>query len=195
MKLIEISFKEFKKNIYPYYLKLFPKEERKCLKDIEIPNKKGITKIVKIVADMTTVGFLIYNTLPNNKYVQLDYFAIFKEFQNKKYGTEAIKEFKTFFSDYNGIYGEVEKMGLGSDEAENRIREKRIKFWTMLGFELFDFDLELFKVIYSPCLLKTKDIKIDYDEVIDSAFEIYIALLGKEKIKKNCRIIRDSYSK
>jgi len=192
LKLTEIDFEEFKKAIYPYYLELFPKDERKSLKNLEIPYLKGITKLVKIVDDDITVGFLIYNTLDGNKYVQLDYFAIFKEFQNKKYGTKAIKIFKDFFNDYNGIYGEVEKRGFGKDEKENYIRDKRIKFWESLGFELFDFDLELFEVIYSPCVLKIKDIEIDHDEIMKSAFEIYIALLGRDKIKKRCKIVKDS---
>lgn len=195
LKLVQIDFKEFKKEIYPHYLELFPKSERKSLKNIETPYLKGITKLVKIVDDNTNVGFLIYNTLDSNKYVQLDYFAIFKDFQNKQYGSKAIKLFKDFFNNYNGIYGEIEKAGLGIDENENKIREKRIKFWESLGFELFDFDLELFKVIYSPCILKIKDIELNSDEVMESAFEIYNALLGEEKIKKNCRVIKDSYSK
>lgn len=195
LRLTEINFKEFKKEIYPKYVKLFPKNERKSLYYIKKPYLKGITKLVKIVDDDTTVGFLIYNTLPNNKYVQLDYFAIYKQFQNKKYGSKAIKLFKEFFHDYNGIYGEVEKIGLGKNEEENKIREKRIKFWESLGFQLFDFDLELFKVIYSPCILKTKEFELDEDEVMKSAFEIYNALLGEKNVSKNCKVLIDSYIK
>lgn len=192
LKLVHIDFKTFKNEIYPYYLELFPKDERKSLKQIEIPYLKGISKLVSIVYDDQKVGFLIYNTLEGNKYIQLDYFAIFKEFQNKKFGTEAIKIFKEFFKDYNGIYGEIEKAGLGQDEAENKKRERRIKFWESLGFQLFDFDLELFDVIYSPCVLMIKDIEIDYDEIMKSAFEIYISLLGEEKVSNRCKVIKDS---
>lgn len=193
LKLIPIDFKEFKNDIYPYYVELFPKDERKNLKQIEIPNQKGITKLVKIMDDNNIVGFLIYNIVDNNKYVLLDYFAIFKEFQNKKYGTQAVEMFKDFFKDYKGIYGEVEKLGLGKDDKENNIREKRIKFWKSLGFQFLDIDLELFKVIYTPCILKIQDIKLDNDDIIKSAFEIYYALLGEERVNKNCKIIKDSY--
>ena len=192
LKLIEIEFKEFKRVIYPHYLELFPKSEQKSLKDIKKPYLKGITKLVKIMDDDIIVGFLIYNTLTNNQYVQLDYFAIFKEFQNKQYGSKAIQQFQKFFHEYNGIYGEVEKAGLGKTETENKIREKRIKFWESLGFELLNIDLELFKVIYSPCILKIKDIELDNDEIMKSAFEIYNALLGEKSVKKNCRIIKGS---
>ena len=194
LKLEEIDFTEFKNDIYKYYLELFPKNERRTLRQIEIPYTKNIMKLVKILDDDITVGFLIYNTLQENKYIQLDYFAIFKEFQNKKYGTEAIKIFKKFFKEYDGIYGEIEKAGLGQDELDNKKRERRIKFWENLGFELLDFDLELFGVIYTPCIFKLKDIKVDCDEIMNSAFEIYRALLGEEKVRKNCKVIKDSYS-
>ena len=139
LKLVDIDFKTFKKEIYPYYLELFQKDERKSLKQIEVPYLNGISKLISIKDNDKTVGFLIYNTLDGNKYVQLDYFAIFKEFQNKKYGTEAIKILKEFLKDYNGVYGEVEKAGLGQDEEENKKRDRRIKFWENLGFQLFDF--------------------------------------------------------
>ena len=192
LKLIDIDFKTFKKEIYPYYLELFPKDERKSLKQIEVPYLNGISKLISIKDNDKTVGFLIYNTLDGNKYVQLDYFAIFKEFQNKKYGTEAIKILKEFLKDYNGVYGEVEKAGLGQDEEENKKRDRRIKFWENLGFQLFDFDLELFGVIYSPCILMIKDVDVDYDEIMKCAFEIYVSLLGEDKVNKKCRIIKDS---
>lgn len=192
LKLMEVNFKEFKKTIYPHYLELFPKNEQKSLRKIKKPYLKGITKLVKIVDEDVTVGFLIYNTLVGNKYVQLDYFAIFKEFQNKQYGTNAIHQFKKYFSDYNGIYGEIEKAGLGKDERDNEIREKRIKFWKSLGFVLLDFDLELFKVTYSPCILKIKDIELDNNEIIESTFKIYNALLGKKRVNKNCLALKDS---
>lgn len=60
--------------------------------------------------------------------VLLDYFAIYKEYQNKKYGTKAIEIFKSFFQAYDGVYGEIEKNGLGKNAEENKIREKRIQF-------------------------------------------------------------------
>lgn len=195
VSLVEIDFDEFKREIYPHYLELFPEDERKPLTIIKTLYEKGLNKIVKIVDNETTVGFLIYNTVKNNKYILLDYFAIFREYQNKQYGSKAIKLFKDFFTDYNGIYGEVEKQGCGSDEKENIIREKRIKFWKKLGFELLNVDLELFEVLYSPCILKLKDIELNEDEIMKSAFEIYIAIHGKEKTKKKCKIIKGSYIK
>lgn len=192
VKLVTISFDEFKEEIYPYYLELFPKNERKSLNSIEKPYLKSITKLVKIVDGDTTVGFLIYNTIPDIKYVQLDYFAIFKKYQNQKYGSQAIFLFKDYFKDYYGIYGEVEKLGYGKTQEENNIRKKRIKFWENLGFTMLDVDLCLFDVVYTACIYKITDKELDTDDIIDSAFKIYMALIGEKRVNDNCRVIKDN---
>lgn len=41
LRLIQINFKEFKKDIYPHYVKLFLKNERKGLYYIKKPYLKG----------------------------------------------------------------------------------------------------------------------------------------------------------
>ncbi len=189
LELISITYKQFKQEIYYHYLELFPKDERKTLKDLEKQYKDNILKFAKIV-NHNTIGFLIYETIENNPLVLLDYFAIFPEYQNQKYGSKAIEVFKTFFATYDGIYGEIEKNGLGKNEEENQIRARRINFWQNLGFVLLETDLELYKVIYSPCILKLKNISYSEEEIINYAFQIYNALFGEKKIEKNCRILK-----
>lgn len=192
LTLVSIDYKQFKHEIYSYYVKLFPKTERKSLRNIKRNYLKGITKLIKIMDDDIVVGFLIYHTLDQNPYILLEYFGIFQEFQNQQYGSKTVKILKTFFKNYKGIYGEVEKIGLGKDEIENKIREKRIRFWKNLGFEFLDIDLKMFHVIYSPCILKIKDTELDCDEIMKYAFEFYDALLGEKRVRKNCMIMKDS---
>lgn len=192
LALVAIDYKEFKKEIYSHYVKLFPKTERKSLKNIKRNYLKGITKLIKIMDDDIVVGFLIYHTLDQNPYILLEYFGIFQEFQNQQYGSKTVKVLKTFFKNYKGIYGEVEKIGFGKDEMGNKIREKRVRFWKNLGFEFLDIDLKMFHVIYSPCILKIKDIELDCDEIMKYAFELYDALLGEKRVRKNCMIMKDS---
>ena len=189
LKLEEVTFKEFQKDIYPHYLNLFPKDEQKPLSNLKKQFKKGILKFVKIL-DKKTIGFLIYETLKDNPLVLLDYFAIYPEYQNQKYGSKAIDVFKTYFNDFDGVYGEIEKEGLGKDDLENETRKRRINFWKNLGFELLETDLELFGVIYSPCILKIKEIKYDEDQILAFSFSMYKALLGERKVDKNCRILK-----
>lgn len=186
LQLIPIDLKEFQKELYSYYVELFPKDERKSYYILKKLSKKGVEKFLKIVDGNTTIGFLMYCVLENNPYVWLDYFAILPEYQNKGYGSKTIPNLKEFFCDYEGIYGEVEKRGMGKDESENRQRDRRIKFWQKLGFIfLEDCDLNLWNVIYTPCILKIKETNIDSKVVIKNSFELYNGILGERNVKKH----------
>lgn len=185
-QLISIDIKKFKQNLYSYYVELFPEEERKSMKKLRKLYKKGMEKFLEIVDDNKTVGFIIYCTLENNLYVWLDYFAILPEYQNRGYGSKTIPLLKEFFFDYEGIYGEVEKKGLGKDESENSQRERRIAFYQKLGFIfLEECDLYLWNVIYTTCILKIKEINIDNKEIMKNAFELYNGILGERNVRKH----------
>lgn len=192
VKLKEIDFLEFERDVYKHYVKLFAEEERQPLKILKKLYDEDNLKFVKIMDKEINVGFLIYVTTKNNPYIWLDYFAIYKEFQNKKYGTEAIQVLKPFLKNYDGIYGEIEKLGCGETEEENRIREKRLKFWQNLGFELLNIDLYLFDVVYSSCVLRLNDVKRENREILNYGFLLYEAVMGKTKIEKNCFIIEEN---
>lgn len=188
--LKEIDDKEFERDVYKYYVELFAEDERQPLELLKKLFEEGNLKFVKIMDNEVNVGFFIYVTTRDNPYVWLSYFAIYKEFQNKKYGMNATKRFKNFFSNYDGIYGEIEKLGLGENEEENRIREKRFNFWYNLGFELLNIDSLLYGVVYSSCALKLKEnVKTSNREILDYGFKLYEAVMGKESVKKNCFIL------
>lgn len=189
IQLKEIDFVEFEKDVYQYYVELFAEEERQPLPLLSKLFEEGTLKFVKIMDEEKNVGFLIYVTTLNNPYVWLDYFAIYKEFQNRKYGTEAIKIFKTFFKEYDGIYGEIETLGYGATEEENKIREKRLSFWKNLGFELLNIDMNLFDVVYSACVLKLSDVKRENTEIVEFGFGLYEVVMSKTEIEKNCFVV------
>lgn len=191
VELKEIDFVEFERDVCKQYEELFPEEERQPLLLLKRLFEEGTIKFVKIMDEEINVGFLIYATTLNNPYVWLDYFAIYKEFQNKQYGTKAIKVFKNFFKGFDGIYGEIEKVGLGETEEENRIREKRLNFWENLGFELLNIDMNLFDVVFSSCVLKLNDIKRENSEILKYGFGLYEAVMGKVEIEKNCFVIEN----
>ncbi len=191
VRLKQIGFVEFEDDIYKHYKELFPKEERQPLELLKKLYEKGILKFVKIKQESLDVGFLIYVTVKKNPYVWLDYFAIYKEFQNKKYGTEAICLFKEYFTKYDGIYGEVEKIGNSIHEEENCIRKKRMKFWTSLGFELLHIDASLFGVVYSTCVLKLKYTKRENKKILEYGFQLYEAVMGKEAVANHCFLLEN----
>ena len=189
IKLREINYETFKKDVYQEYTKLFPKNERQTKRKLKKAYNQGILKFIQIFNDDTKIGFLIYICLENNPYIWLDYFAIYHEYQNQKYGTKAIQAFKKYFSSYDGIYGEIESLGAGETEEENQIRAKRIKFWETLGFEILNIDVILFGVKYSTCALKLKKTSQKNIDIVHYGFSLYKALLGSKHIQENCFIL------
>ena len=188
IKLRDIDINEFKEKIYSYYLKIFPEDERKSLKLIETSYKKQYTRIIKILYKDEIVGFMLLNKIKYKGYIGLDYFAILPQYRNDKIGTRALEILFEEEKDSKGIFIEIEKIGLGKDEKENLLREKRRNFYERVGFKKLNFDLFLLDVIYTPYIFSEKN----YDEniVIREMFNIYETMLGKERIKQNCRIIK-----
>ena len=191
MNLINIGIEEFKKEVYPEYIKIFPKEERKELKTVEQNYDKKITKFIKICENNQFVGFFIINTIKNSQYVQLDYFAILEKYQNKGYGTKAIQLLKKQMEAYEGIFVEIEKLGLGKDKQDNLLRERRAKFYETLGFEKLNFELKWFgTLILSIYVLPIYTHKDTEEKIMENMFQIYISVQGKEKVDRDCKVIK-----
>ncbi len=191
LQIVNINIEEFKKVVYPEYLKLFPQEERKTFETIEKSFNNGITKIIEIVDNNIFIGFIIVNTLMDNKYIQLDYLAILPQYQNKGYGTLAINLLKKQNKGYNGIFVETEKLGLGTNKIENKLRERRAKFYEKLGFYKLNFELKWYEsLILSPYVLQISTNKNSEDEILENMLKIYIATHGQEKVENNCKIIK-----
>lgn len=191
MKLKILDIKQFKKDIYKYYKKLFPVLERKSYRTIKRVHNNGIMKILGIFDESELVGFMIVNELEESKYIQLDYFAILAEYQSKGYGKRAIMELKNLYSECYGIIIEAEKLGLGKNDKENEIRKRRVKFYEQLGFVKLKHDLELYKVIYSLYVLTCNDIKEDNNRIIEELFKIYKKVFGEKRVNKNCKVLID----
>lgn len=189
MELKIVDIKEFKKNIYPEYKKIFPEIERKSYRCLKKTYKNNIMKIIEILVDDELVGFFILNLLKGNSYIQLDYFAILPEYQHRGYGTQAIKILKNMYQQYDGIFIEIEKLNCGENEEENRIRQRRAKFYENLGFYKLDFDLDMYTVIYSAYILPCQKNEFIGSEVIKEIYKIYKAILGEKRTEKNCKVL------
>ncbi len=192
MELININFKEFREDVYQKYIQIFPEEERKTLETIERNYNKNITRFIKIAEENKLIGFFIMNSIENNRYMQLDYFAILPEYQNKGYGTKAIKELKKVVLNYDTIFVEIEKLGCGANKVENKIREKRAKFYDRLEFNKLNVDLKWFNSLFlSIYYLKlNENLTYDEEEILNNIFEIYYKVHGKKKVDENCEIIK-----
>lgn len=180
MNISLITIEEFEKNIYNEYIKLFPKEEQREWKKIRDTYNKGIEKFYKIELDKTIIGFFMLEKIDNEPYY-LDYFGIYKEYQNKGYGTLSIRYLLDNIIYNDGLLIEIEKV---CDEITN----KRYSFYNRLGFKLINSEYLLYKVLYNPMIYTNSD--IGKEKVDSMLFKYYIINCGEEEINKNCKIIR-----
>ena len=187
IKLEEIDIKEFKEDIYIHYVEAFPEEERKPFSLIKNTYDRGYMKLIKILNNDSLLGFMILNRIKNNGYAVLDYFAILPQYRNKGFGTKALKLLLEKEKNSSGIFIEIEKVGLGINNEDNLIREKRKKFYEEIGFKKLKFDLLLFGVIFMPYIFSNID--INEEKIIKEILNIYESICGKESIEQNCKII------
>lgn len=189
IKLKDISIDEFKKDVYSYYLEIFPEDERKSIELLQSSYEKCYTRIIEILYKNEIIGFMILNKVKDKGYTVLDYLAILPQYRNSKFGTKALQILLEQEKENSGIFIEIEKVGLGKDTEENLLREKRKQFYEKVGFKKLNFDLFLFDVIYTPYLFS--NIKNDETITIREILNIYEAISGKERIEQNCKIIKN----
>lgn len=188
MKLKDIGIDKFEKDVYSYYLKIFPEDERKPLELLQSSYEKHYTRIIEILYKNEMIGFMILNKVKDKGYAVLDYLAILPQYRNNKFGTKALQILLEQEKENSGIFIEIEKVGLGKDIEENLLREKRKNFYEKVGFKKLNFDLFLFDVVYTPYLFSNSE--DDEDMIIDEILNIYEAISGKERIEQNCKIIK-----
>lgn len=190
MYLKKVDIKEFRKVIYPEYEKIFPEIERKSYTNLKKSYDKNIVDMIEIIEEDQFVGFFMVNFLKNNPYILLDYFAILPNYQSRGHGKKAVKLLKEMYQDYDGIYIEIEKVGNEDNEEENKIRQRRAKFYENLGFVKLGFDIELFTVLFSTYMLPCSKNEFSNEEVIKGVGSMYNAILGEQKAKKYCKVIK-----
>ena len=184
VNVIEITIKEFKNNIYNKYIELFPDEEQRDWSKIETSINNGVEKLYKITCDKAIVGFIMLEKINDEYPFYLDYFAIYKEYQNRGYGTEAIKVLLSKIIKNNILIAEIEK-----ECKENPITSKRFEFYKRLGFKKIESEYLLYNVYYNPIVYgESKNIDKDkYDRVF---FDYYVINCGEFEVKRYCSIVK-----
>ena len=177
----EITIEEFKKHVYDKYITLFPEEEQREWYKISNSYKKGVEKFYKISLDNNTVGFFMLEKLKELPYY-LDYFAIYKEYQNKGYGTVALKKLLDDIINDNGLFIEIEKV-----DDKNIITKKRLRFYESLGFKKINSEYSLYNVLYNPVVYYNENNKKKIDEIF---FKYYEFNVGTKDLIKHCKIIK-----
>ncbi len=182
MDIIEIDINEFEKDIYNHYTELFPEEEQRDWDKIQKAYENKIEKFYKIVLENTTVGFFMLERINDEYPYYLDYFGIFKEYQNKGVGTQSIQKLLEKVGK-QGLYIEIEK-----EDKNNDITLRRAEFYRKLGFKKIDSEYMLYNVLYTPYVYT--EINVSKEDVDKTMFEYYIINCGKKEIKNNCKKIK-----
>lgn len=103
-----------------------------------------------------------------------------------------IKEFKhIIYPEYVKLFPEAERKSYHriKKAVKNKISKIRVKFYENLGFYKMNFELELFTVIYSTYLLPGLETENSDEKIINYILKIYTAVLGKNKVKRNCKVM------
>ena len=109
IELKDIGIEEFRKEVYTYYLEIFPEDERKPIESIQSSYEKKYTTIIEILYKNEIAGFMILNRVTANGYAVLDYLAILPQYRNNKIGTKALKILLEQEKQSSGIFVEIEK--------------------------------------------------------------------------------------
>lgn len=189
--LNEITIEEFKLTIYNQYLTIFPEDERKSLQTIESLVEKKIMKLIKITNKNLLIGFMIINKIDGNNYIQLDYFAILPQYQNKGYGTKSINLLKEKYHKYNGIFVEVEKEESKMSKEDNKIRKRRVDFYKKLGFNQLNYEFKWFNtLVLIPYFLPISYNQDSNESIFNNIINLYSKTHGNQKIRENLQITK-----
>ncbi len=175
-----ISIEKFEKCIYNKYTKLFPEDEQREWVKIRRSYKLGIEKFYEIAVDKETVGFFMLEKLNEEMPYYIDYFAIFKEYQNKGYGKQAIKILMDTIIIDSELCLEIESF---HNEIDNTNRKRRANFYEDLGFQRIASEYLLYDVLYIPYFYSKNAIP-SKDEVDRIMFQYYKFNCGAEDINR-----------
>lgn len=182
LEVKQITIEEFEEKIYDKYTDLFPQEEQRDWNKIRESYYDNFEKFYAIYVNNEIIGFFMLEKLDNCPYY-LDYFAIFKKYQSKGYGSESVKKLLSDIVKEDGIIGEIEKV-----DDTDPITVKRWKFYEKLGFNKFDDVCFLFNIVFN-IIIYPKDYDFTGKKAAEVLMDYYKINIGEVETKKVCRII------
>lgn len=181
ISIIKMPIKEFEDKIYDKYVKLFPSDERRKWYKIKKSYKEGIEKFYKIELDSEIIGFIMLEKLDNHPYY-LEYIGIYDEYQDKGYGTLAMKKLINEVVKDDGIIVEIEQINGNNIQAE-----RRYNFYKNLNFNKSKSEYLLCDVLYDTIYYGYNGTKEELDKVF---FDYYIKNNSIKKVKKDFIILK-----
>lgn len=140
IELVHGNYKDFLE-IYPNFVKEFPRYERKSMNHIKELLRKDCYELILAIDKLTKlrIGYALIYKIEQEKSLWLDYIVIEKQHQGKGYGTIMFEKILDLYEDcYAGIFLEVEiPSGYKPDQ------ERRLKFYEKLGAKHSGIDYKI----------------------------------------------------
>lgn len=170
-------------DIYSDMLTQFPPDELKSLEHLQALVENDNYRFYSIIYDNCAVGYIgIFFT---NNFLWVDYFAIFKEFHSKGFGSKVLAYLKEYFTCHRGCFLEVEK--INKDDINT---QRRADFYIKHGAKRLDvryffpsknpFEMDLYYISYDSNSATSDDIRIAVKDAfltihsdVDNVNEIY----------------------
>ncbi len=165
---------DFAQGEYPPFDKLY--------KQLEANIQKGWI----LVHDGRDAAYSICAEGPENGFVLISFFAVYKEYRGTGIGTVFLEKLKEMYSRSSGIIVEVEKAEDALHLEDAGIREKRMEFYSRAGFSLVTgidyviWDVPMHLMVFQ-CSIPLMEVN---EKIHGIMHEIYYQLLGEQFIHK-----------
>ena len=184
------DFEDFK-FIYDDMLQQFPKCELKSFEHIKSLFKTNKYKIAVFEDNNEIKGYILYYL---SDFIWVDYFAIFKDFHSKGFGTLILNQSFEKYKNLKCVYFEVEK-----EDKKDINTTKRLNFYKRLG--CFDSNIKYFlpneiyndyemKLLYKPLSVQNINRNLILNHIEESFKVLYSNIknvnLVFDKIKHHC---------
>ncbi|SHN72172.1 GNAT family N-acetyltransferase [Desulfovibrio litoralis] len=170
--------------IYAHMINDFPPSERPPFEIIEQSLVSGTQKCFIGVKDNEEIGYAMCADAHPNNFVLLNFFAVFQEHRERKFGTAFLQQLFELYKNKAGMFIETETPLCANSSVEEKLIFRRQKFYEKLGVKTFyDLEYSLFDV---PMYLNIYPLQKDFAEIKKVAStaitELWRDIVGEEKM-------------
>ncbi len=165
----------------------FPAAEIKPFPIIERLYKKGLYIGYGLYEGQALLGYALFCSTSDQRYILLDYLAVLQTHRCGGYGSQFLALLKQSLSSYACLLLEVEDDDYAQTKDELELRQRRIGFYIrndihMSAVRSFVYGCR-FKIMYTPLAEPVND-----DNVYDALHAVYHTLFSRKQFVQNAEI-------
>lgn len=156
----------------------FPKSERQPCSSLLESIEAGVQDALIYLENGVEMAYCIVAKI--GEYFLIPLLAVFEEYRGCGIGSKMIAELKEYYTCNLGVIVEVEKPENAENDAERRLRERRISFYERAGFMIFrDIDYCIWGIPFYLMVYGKKKMPVA-EELVNQMKMIYGKLLHSE---------------